>query len=63
LDQPLRAINRLRDSPTVMHFLSIDAHGHGRADAQSNPVALNGGHDDPDLLVNDDHFTDAPAEH
>jgi hypothetical protein len=46
-----------------MHFLSIYAHRRGRADAQANPVAFNGGHDDADLLVNHDLFTDAPTEH
>jgi hypothetical protein len=46
-----------------MHFLSIDANGLWRADAQSNPVALNSGHDHPDLLVNHDLFADTPTEH
>jgi hypothetical protein len=46
-----------------MHFLSIHAHGGGRADAQANPVALNSGHHDPDLPSNDDLFTDASIEH
>jgi hypothetical protein len=30
---------------------------------RANPVALNGGHDDPDLLVSHDLFTDAPTQH
>jgi hypothetical protein len=46
-----------------MHFSPIHAYGCGRAVAQANPVALNGSHDDPDLLVNHDLFTDAPTEH
>jgi hypothetical protein len=46
-----------------MHFLSIHAHARGRADAQANPVAMNGGHDDADSLVNHDHLTNAPTEH
>jgi hypothetical protein len=43
--------------------LSINAHDRGRADAQANPAALNGGHDDSDLLVNHDPFTDSPTQH
>jgi hypothetical protein len=46
-----------------MHFLSIDAHSRGRADAQTNPIASNDDHDDLDLLVNHDLFTDTPTEH
>jgi hypothetical protein len=46
-----------------MHFLSINAHGRGRGDAQANSVALDGGHDDPDLRVNHDLFPDTPPEH
>jgi hypothetical protein len=46
-----------------MHFLSINAHARRRADAQANAVALNGGHDDADVLVNHDLFTDTPTEH
>ena len=46
-----------------MHFLSINAHSCWRADAQANPVTFNGGHDDPNLVVDDDLFTDPPSEH
>ena len=46
-----------------MHFLPIHTHGRGRADAQANPIAFSGGHDDPDLPINDDLFTDTPTEH
>jgi hypothetical protein len=45
-----------------MHFLSIHAHRSGRADAWANRVPLNGGHDDPDVLVNHDLFTDTPTK-
>jgi hypothetical protein len=46
-----------------MHFLSIDADRIGRADAQPNSIASNRSHDDPNLLVNHDRFTDAPRKH
>jgi hypothetical protein len=46
-----------------MYFMPINSHGRGRTDAQANPVAVNGGHDDSDLIADHDLFTDAPTEH
>jgi hypothetical protein len=42
--------------------LSINGHGSRRGDTQVNAITLNGGHDDPDVLVNHDCFTDTPSE-
>jgi hypothetical protein len=46
-----------------MHFMPIYPHRRRRTDAQANVIPLNGGHNSPDLLANDDRFTNAPRKH
>jgi hypothetical protein len=46
-----------------MHLLSINTHSQGRGDSQANAIAVNSGHDDPDLLANHDFFADTPSKH
>jgi hypothetical protein len=45
------------------HLLPIDAHIGGRANAQANAVALDGGNHDPDALADHDLFARAPSKH
>jgi hypothetical protein len=57
------ALQGRRQRPLPDHFLSIDAHRARRADAQANPFASDGSHDNLDVLANHDLFADTPSEH
>jgi hypothetical protein len=46
-----------------MHLLAIHAYARRCADAQADPLALNGHHENADLFANYDLFTDTPTKH